>query len=122
MTTLDNYADQEELDRLALVKIDTEGHDLAVLRGAHGLLAERRISTLQFEYNSRWIMARSFLRDVFEFLEPLHYQLGKLTPHGIEFYPSWDPELETFTEGNYVACLPTIASRLPSVAWWKARH
>ena len=63
---------------------------------------------------------RSFLRDAFELLGPLGYRLGKLTPHGVEFYPGWDAELETFVEGNYLACVPQVAERLPSVVWWKS--
>jgi len=118
-TTLSSYAEQAGLDQLALVKIDTEGHDLAVLRGARQLFAEQRISVAQFEYNHRWIYARSYLRDAFELLEPLGYRVGKLTPAGVEFYPSWDAELETFVEGNYVACRQAIAEQLPSVRWWK---
>ncbi len=48
-TTLDAHAAQAGLRQFALVKIDTEGHDLAVLRGARELLADRRISVAQFE-------------------------------------------------------------------------
>ncbi len=117
--TLDSYADHTRLGHVALIKIDTEGHDLAVLRGARKLLADQRVSIAQFEYNHRWIAARSFLRDAFELLAPFRYRLGKLTPYGVEFYPGWDPELETFVEGNYVACAPDMAERLPSIAWWK---
>lgn len=119
-TTLDACADHVGLDQIDLVKIDTEGHDMAVLRGAVRLFAEHRILAAQFEYNIRWIAARSFLRDAFDLLVPLGYRLGKLTPRGVEFYPGWDGELETFVEGNYVACLPWVAERLPSVAWWKS--
>lgn len=119
-TTLDFYAHQTGLDHLTLVKIDTEGHDLAVLRGANRLFSEHRISVAQFEYNHRWVFARAFLRDAFELLVPLGYRLGKLTPQGVEFYPGWDPELETFVEANYIACLPQLADTLPSVAWWKS--
>jgi FkbM family methyltransferase len=118
-TTLDTYVSGARLDRITLVKIDTEGHDLAVLRGARRLLAEQRVMIAQFEYNHRWIDARSFLRDAFDLLEPLGYRLGKLTPHGVEFYPGWDADLETFVEGNYVACTGQAAEQLPSVAWWK---
>jgi FkbM family methyltransferase len=119
MTTLEEYADSARLDDIALVKIDTEGHDLAVLRGAGRLLAEQRICAAQFEYNWRWVGARSFLCDAFKLLEPVGYRLGKLTPHGVEFYPGWDADLETFVEGNYVAATPRIAAQLPTVAWWK---
>jgi FkbM family methyltransferase len=118
-TTLDSYAGRAGLDHITLLKVDTEGHDVAVLRGAKALFAEQRISVAQFEYNHRWIYPRCYLRDVFDLLGPLGYRLGKLTPIGIEFYPHWDPDLETFVEGNYIACRGAIAERLPSVAWWK---
>jgi hypothetical protein len=120
-TTLDAYAERSGLARFALVKIDAEGHDLAVLRGARGLLAGHRIAVAQFEYNHRWILGRFFLRDAFELVQALGYRLGKLTPRGVEFYPGWDAELETFVEGNYVACDPGTAAKLPAVTWWKSR-
>lgn len=118
-TTLQEYADSAGIREITLVKIDTEGHDLAVLRGAGKLLAEQRICIAQFEYNWRWVGARSFLCDVFKLLGPAGYRIGKLTPRGIEFYPGWDADLETFVEGNYVAAIPRVAAQLPAVAWWK---
>jgi FkbM family methyltransferase len=117
--TLDSYAAQSGISRFELVKIDTEGHDLAVLRGARTLLTEHRIGVVQFEYNQRWVFARAFLRDAFEFFAEVGYQVGKLTPKGVEFYPEWDAELETFVEGNYVACELASAGSLPRVPWWK---
>jgi FkbM family methyltransferase len=119
-TTLDSYAEQSGVARFALVKIDAEGHDLAVLRGASTLLAEHRIAAAQFEYNHRWILGRFYLRDAFEFLLALGYRVGKVTPRGVEFYPSWDADLETFVEGNYLACDPETAAVLPAVTWWKS--
>lgn len=119
-TMLDSYAEQSGIARFALVKIDAEGHDLAVLRGARTLLAEHRIAVAQFEYNHRWILGRFYLRDAFEFLLALGYRVGKLTPRGVEFYPGWDADLETFVEGNYVACDPEAAEELPTVTWWKS--
>lgn len=118
--TLDGYAEQAGVPAFALVKIDAEGHDLAVLRGARGLLTGHRITVVQFEYNHRWILGRFFLRDAFAFLAPLGYRIGKLTPRGVEFYPGWDADLETFVEGNYVACDPEAAAGLPAVSWWKS--
>jgi FkbM family methyltransferase len=118
-TTLDSYVGNADVGHVALLKIDTEGHDLAVLRGAQQLFAKHLILVAQFEYNHRWIYARSYLRDSFELLRPYGYRIGKLTPNGVEFYDVWDPDLETFVEGNYVACLPNMAERLPAIAWWK---
>jgi FkbM family methyltransferase len=118
--TLDAYAERSGVARFALVKVDTEGHDLTVLCGASALLAGHRVAVVQFEYNHRWVFARSFLRDALEFLAGSGYRTGKLTPRGVEFYPGWDPDLETFVEGNYVACTPAAAGSLPAVPWWKA--
>jgi len=118
-TTVDDYATAHRLRRLDLVKIDTEGNDFAVLRGALRCFRARMISVAQFEYNHRWIQARHYLNDVFDLLGPLGYRIGKLTVRGVEFYPGWDPELETFVEANYLACTAEAAARLPRVAWWK---
>jgi FkbM family methyltransferase len=119
-TTLAQYAERAGLADIALVKVDTEGHDMAVLRGARPLFAQQRIAVAQFEYNYRWVFARAFLLDAFELLGPLGYRIGKLTPGGVEFYPRWDFDLETFVEANYVACTDRAARLLPSVRWWKA--
>jgi hypothetical protein len=48
-------------------------------------------------------------------LSPLGYSIGKLTSHGVEFYEKWDWELETFREGNYIACLSRWTSRFNTI-------
>jgi FkbM family methyltransferase len=118
-TTVDDYRSAHDLTSIDLLKIDTEGHDLAVLRGAEKSLRQQAITVVQFEYNHRWVPARYFLKDAFDLLLPLGYRLGKLTPRGMESYPAWDPELETFIEGNYLACTEEFARMLPQVPWWK---
>jgi FkbM family methyltransferase len=118
-TTIDDYVDLHAIDRIHLLKVDAEGHDLRVLRGAERLLQAGAVSAAQFEYNHRWVHARHFLKDAFALLEPLGYRIGKLTPRGVEWYPAWDPDLETFVEGNYLACTPRLSEHLPAVRWWK---
>ncbi|MGH3345152.1 MAG: FkbM family methyltransferase [Carbonactinosporaceae bacterium] len=119
-TTLDEYLLRHEIERIDLLKIDTEGHDFAVLLGAERSFKAGAISLAQFEYNHRWVHARHFLKDVFDLLRPLGYQIGKLTPRGMESYLDWDPELESFVENNYLACTEEIARYLPQVRWWKS--
>ena len=82
------------------------------------MLSDRAVSVVQFEYNWRWIESRSFLLDAFELLAGSGYSLGKVTRKGIEFYEEWHPELESFRETNYLACLPAWRSRFPRVEWW----
>jgi FkbM family methyltransferase len=117
--TLDAFCDDAGIERIDLVKIDAEGHDMAVIRGGTQLLERQAVGVLQFEYNHRWVMARAFLRDAFTLLVPLGYRLGKVTPLGIEFYPRWHPDLETFSQRNYLACTEAWALRFPSVVWYR---
>lgn len=118
LVTLDAFAEKQAIDQIDFVKIDTEGHDFSVLRGSRGLLNARRIAALQFEYNWRWIGQRSFLKDVFEFVRDLDYQLGKVTCRGIEFYDHWRPDLETFVEGNYALVRKDVSAGIPTIPAW----
>ena len=47
--TLDAFAATHSLATIDLLKLDTEGHELAVLRGARDLLAHRRIGAIFLE-------------------------------------------------------------------------
>jgi FkbM family methyltransferase len=119
LTTLDAYCAEARIARIDLLKCDAEGHDMQVLHGGETLLSEQKVALAQFEYNHRWIDARRYLRDAFEFLEGAGYELGKVTPLGIELYPRWDPELESFREGNYLAVARHARHWLPTIPWWK---
>jgi FkbM family methyltransferase len=117
--TLDRYCAANGIDHLHFVKVDTEGHDLEVLYGGRAMFARGAVDVAQFEYNHRWIDARHFLRDAFEYFAPLAYHVGKITPRGVEFYDAWDPELETFREGNYLAIKRSLINTFDCVRWWK---
>ena len=99
--TATDFCKNHKIEKVHLFKCDTEGHDMEVIRGALPLLAEERISILQFEYNHRWIYARNFLRDVFISIEKLPYTLAMLQPDQLWIFSEWHPELERFFEGNY---------------------
>jgi FkbM family methyltransferase len=104
--TVDALSKAEGLDRIDLLKIDAEGFDLSVLRGARDMLARGAIGVAQFEYNWRWVHNRAFLHDVFALASGTPYRIGKLVAEGVEIYERWHPELERFVEGNYVLVHP----------------
>jgi FkbM family methyltransferase len=118
--TLDEYAERANVERIAFVKVDTEGHDMAVIEGAKTFLAKQKIGVLQFEYNHLWIGARHYLKDVFDFATPLGYHVAKVTPAGVERYHKWHMELETFREANYILATEESIEWFPSVRWWNA--
>jgi hypothetical protein len=49
VTTLDEFCAVQAVERIDILKIDTEGLDLDVLRGARQLLAEQRIGIVEVE-------------------------------------------------------------------------
>jgi FkbM family methyltransferase len=100
-TTSIQFCKERGIHHIHLLKCDTEGHDMEVIRGALPLLQEKRISVLQFEYNHRWIYSRNFLRDVFLIVEMLPYKILKLQQNYLLTFEKWHPELDKFFEGNY---------------------
>jgi FkbM family methyltransferase len=50
-TTLDDYAKAHAIDRVDFLKIDVEGFEYEVIKGAHRLLEERQIGSILFESN-----------------------------------------------------------------------
>jgi FkbM family methyltransferase len=47
--TVDTYTAREGIGRISLLKVDTEGHDLAVLEGAESLLGRNAVDLIQVE-------------------------------------------------------------------------
>jgi len=102
LITCDEFLKDSHIARVAMLKVDTEGFDLSVLRGAALSLTNGCIDVVQFEYNWRWLLNHVCLRDVFELIDGKPYSLGKLTGSRIEFYDEWHPEMDRFFENNYV--------------------
>jgi len=49
--TLDAFCESEKIDRIDVLKMDTEGFDLAVLRGSERMLREARVDFVYLEFN-----------------------------------------------------------------------
>ena len=119
-TTLDSYAERSCVARFALVKINAEGHDLAVMRGAHTLLAEHRIAVVQFEYNHRWIFGRFYLRDALNSCWRSATGSARLPREAWSSIPGRDRTRNV--RGRQLPGLRSgkVAVELPAVTWWKS--
>lgn len=112
--TGDQYLQLHGLSTIDLLKIDTEGHDLAVMKGFSGAIGAGRVAAIQFEYGTTWIPYGNFLHDAYALLAPAGYSVGRLYPDGVKFklYDRFD---DHFRMGNYVAVhesCPELQARL----------
>ncbi len=98
----DAYAEQHGVDHIDVLKIDTEGADLDVLRGFRHLIERRGVRLIQFEYGAPSLDARVLLRDFYDLLAPHGYEIGKVYPRLVEFR-RYERRHEDFLGFNYVA-------------------
>lgn len=86
-----------------LLKIDTEGHDFAVLRGARDLLAGPDApAMIQFEYGETWLPANETLEKCHQFLSERGYFVGRLYPNHVDF-KDYGYADDHFRMGNMIA-------------------
>jgi FkbM family methyltransferase len=85
VTTVDEFALVQNIDRIDLLKVDAEGLDLDVLRGAEGMLASGKVTFILAEVGFHPGDTRHVLfDDVRDFL----------SPHGFSVFGFYDQQLE----------------------------
>lgn len=80
--TVDAFVAERGLDRITLLKIDTEGHEYQVLQGAGQALANGIVDLIQIEFNEMNVVSRVFFRD-FHALLSGGYDIFRLLPSGL---------------------------------------
>ncbi|MFI5163018.1 MAG: FkbM family methyltransferase [Sphingobacteriales bacterium] len=85
-TTVDSELSRLNIENLDYVKIDTEGFDLKVIKGAIDSIIHNKIGFIQFEYNNAWAVLGATLLDAYEILEQNGYSVFLIKPDGIYNY------------------------------------
>lgn len=105
--TIDQYCEIRNIRKIHCLKIDVEGNELNVLKGAHRLFSNKAITSVLFEFGPAQIDSRTFFKDFYTFLISVNltyiYRIlpsGKLLPIN-----SYDEKLEMFFTTNYLAIL-----------------
>jgi len=100
VVTLDHLAQLAPAGRIDFVKLDIEGEEIEALHGARALFAEKRVGTVQVEYNSPWLRANRRMSDLFQFARQVQYTLVVLTPLGFALAPVYGEGLEDYRMRN----------------------
>jgi FkbM family methyltransferase len=90
--TLDDFVRTHAIPHIHLLKIDTEGAELNVLRGAESILKENKIDVIQLEFNSIHVLSRVFVRDIRDALS--NFVPYRLLPDGPVPLESYNPTTE----------------------------
>lgn len=103
VTTIDAFMATNGIAEIAFLKIDTEGHDIEVLRGAKAAIGRRAIRMIQFEFIPANVATRVFMRDFFDALPG--YKLYRLCLNGdlLPLFPYNVKRCEVFVTHNLVA-------------------
>jgi len=87
--TLDTFLAKLKISKVDLLKIDVEGYELSVLKGAQKLIADEKIDLIQFEFNEMHVYHRVFFKDFIDLLPS--YTLYRLGPNGLLSLPAYRP-------------------------------
>lgn len=105
LRTLDDFCQERGVEVIDLLKIDTEGHELSVLRGARRMISAKRLAVIQIEFNEMAVASRTFVADLQSELPA--YRLFRVLPNGFAELPAHSLYREIFGFQNLVA-LPNV--------------
>ena len=71
VSTVDDFVKEHSISTIDFIKIDTEGFEMDVLKGARDALSQGKIGAIQFEFNDVHFARRQFLAD-FQAVLPGH--------------------------------------------------
>jgi FkbM family methyltransferase len=100
--TLDHYFDHSD-KIIDYLKIDAEGADFLIIKGATNLMHNCQLRCIQFEYNLAWANAGSSLGEAKALLESKGYSVFIIRPNGLYTIDLgyWG---EYYQYTNYLAC------------------
>lgn len=101
VTTLDAFTTQHSIAHVSLLKIDTEGHDLEVLKGAEGLLRRSAVDVIEVEAG----MHAANTRHV-----PFAEFVAYLSGYGYALFGMYE-QMREFTSPQLRRCNPVFISR-----------
>lgn len=114
VTTIDQIMEDFAIQKCDFLKIDAEGYDLKVIKGAVRSLESQRIEVLQFEYNAPWATAGSTLVEAIDFLDHKGYEVFLLLKDGLHRL-EYEDYGEYFGYSNFVAVRRNAITQLSAL-------
>lgn len=104
---LGGFAKEQKIEKIDLLKIDTEGNEFNVLDGISDCIESGMIEAIHFEFNEMNVSSRTYFRDFWNLLS--QYDLYRLLPDGMVKIEKYRPvDCEIFAYQNIVAILKKV--------------
>jgi FkbM family methyltransferase len=100
---LDDWAKELGDARRLLIKIDAEGFEFPVIRGALGLLEAAPAAAVMFEHSFAWLETGESLLGCFQAFDALGFDFFRILPLGLEHVRFFSNDMERAQYCNYVA-------------------
>lgn len=99
---MDNFCQEEGINKINYLKIDTEGNDYRVLLGAKNLIQNSQIDFIQFEFAANNMDAKTFFLDYYDYLKD-NYRIYRILLNGVFLIDKYEHSLENFMVSNFLA-------------------
>ena len=104
IVTLKAFAIEYKIERVLLLKIDTEGNELDVLKGFEPYITQNKVDLIHFEFNEMNVVSRVFFKDFWDFLP--NYDFYRMVRDGLVPIKNYKPVFcEIYAYQNIVAKL-----------------
>jgi FkbM family methyltransferase len=100
--TIDAYCATNNIQQIHFLKLDVEGHELNVLKGAEHMLTMGLIDFIQFEFGGCNIDSKTFYQDFYYILSD-DYKIYRILKDGLIPLPTYREIYEIFTTTNFLA-------------------
>lgn len=99
---LDNFCAEQDIKHIDFLKLDVEGHELSILKGAKQMLDSGSIDYIQFEFGGCNIDSRTYFQDFWYLLSP-KYKIYRILKNGVYEISKYRENYEIFINTNFLA-------------------
>ena len=100
--TIDAFCEENNISAIDFLKLDTEGSELSILKGAKNLIEKKHIAHIQFEFGGCNIDSGTYFKDFFYLLSP-GYTIFRILQDGLYPIEKYSESLEIFLTANFLA-------------------
>ena len=104
VSTIDCFVEKNDIKNIALLKIDVEGHEIEVLKGARNSLKQGLINAIQFEFTQINSTSKIFMKDFYDLLCDW-FEFYRLLPNGLLPLGEYNPTFHEIFGYQNIVCI-----------------